>query len=62
MYSDLKTKCEEFKAEITAVLPELTENGCIKDVKAGSLLQAIHRAANGVNSIINTIDAYYSED
>lgn len=62
MYNELKTKCEEFKADILAVLPELVEHGCIKDHKAGSLHQAINRAANGVNSIINTIDAYYSED
>lgn len=62
MYDELKTKCEAFKDEISAVLPELTENGCIKDVKAGALIQAINRAANGVNSIISTIDAYYSED
>lgn len=61
MYDELKTKCETFRAEIMAVLPELTENGCIKDVKAGALLQAINRAGNGVNSIINTIEAYYAE-
>lgn len=62
MYDELKEKCETFKAEINAVLPELTENGCIKDYQASALLQAIHRAANGVDSIINTINAYYSED
>lgn len=62
MYNELKTKCEEFKAEIMAVHPELVENGCIKDHKSGALLQAINRAANGIDSIINTINAYYSED
>lgn len=62
MYEELKTKCEAFKAELDAVSPELTtDDGRIKDIKAGSLLQAINRAANGINSIINTIDAYYSE-
>lgn len=61
MYDELRNKCDAFNAEIMAVLPELTENGCIKDYQAGALLQAIHRAANGVNSIINTIDAYYAE-
>ena len=62
MYNELKTKCEEFKAEILAVLPELTENNCIKDHRSGSLLQAINRAANGIDSIIDTINAYYSEE
>ena len=57
MYNELKAKCEAFNAEIKAVLPELTENGCIKDPKSGTLLQAINRAANGVNGIISTIDA-----
>lgn len=61
MYDELKTKCETFRAEIMAVLPELTENGCIKDHKSGALLQAINRAGNGVNSIISTIEAYYAE-
>lgn len=62
MYNELKEKCEAFNAEISAILPELTENGCIKDVKAGAMLQAIHRAANSVDSIIKTINAYYSEN
>ena len=61
MYDELKTKCETFKAEILAVLPELTENGCLKDYQAGALFQAINSAANGVDSIINTINAYYSD-
>lgn len=62
MYDELKTKCEAFKEEIMAVLPELTEGSCIKDHKSGALLQAIHQAANGVNNIVNAINAYYSED
>ena len=59
MYDDLKTKAEAFRAELDAVLPELKENGCIKDYKSGELLKAIHRANNGVNGVINTITAYY---
>lgn len=63
MYDELKEKCETFRAEINAVLPELTvpDHG-IKDYRSGALLQAINRAANDVDSIINTINAYYSED
>lgn len=62
MYDELKAKCETFKAELEAVLPELTENGCIKDHKSGALFQSINRAIGGVDSIINTINAYYSDN
>ena len=55
MYDELKTKCEAFKTELESVAAECEEGGRIKDVRAGSLYDAIQRAANGINSIINTI-------
>ena len=62
MYNDLKKKCETFKEEILKVLPELTEGGCIKDVRSGKLLQFINSAAREADHIIKTIEAYYSEE
>ena len=58
MYDELKAKCEAFKKEIMAVLPDLDVN----DVKAGSLHKAINSAANGINGIVDTINAYYSKN
>ena len=62
MYDEFKTKCETFKAELEAVAAECVEGSCLKDHRSGSLYQAIQRTANGINSIVNTINAYYSED
>lgn len=58
MYDELKTKCEAFKEEIMAVLPDLDPN----DVRDNSLYKTIHRTANGIDSIVNTINAYYSKN
>ena len=62
MYDELKAKCETFKAEILAVLPELADGSRLKDYQSGVLHHAINRAANEINTIISTIDSYYSED
>lgn len=62
MYSDLKTKCEEMINELLAIKPDLLDGGCIKDVKAGNLLQFINSASRELQHVINTINAYYSED
>jgi hypothetical protein len=61
MYEELKAKCETFKADILEVLPDLTEGGCLKDIKAEAMYNAIHAAGNGVDRILNTIEAYYKE-
>ena len=62
MYSDLKTKCEEMINELLAIKPDLVDGGCIKDFKAGQLLQFINSASRELNHVINMINAYYSED
>lgn len=62
MYSELKTKCEEMINELMAIKPDLMDGGCIKDVKAGSMLQYINSASRELNHVISTIGAYYSED
>lgn len=56
---ELKKTCEAFRAELNAVLPELEENGVIRDYRSGELLKTLHRTINDVNSVINTITAYY---
>lgn len=62
MYSELKTKCEEMINELMAIKPDLVDGGCIKDVKAGHMLQFINSASRELHHVINTINAYYSED
>lgn len=62
MYNELKTKCEKTITDLMEVASELTEDRQGGDVKAGALYQTIQHAANGLNRVISTIDAYYSEE
>lgn len=62
MYNEFKTKCEQFRSELMAMLPNVTDNGRIDTPGAGNLHYAINRTANDINSIIDAINVYYSED
>lgn len=62
MYSELKTKCEEMINELLAIKPDFLDGGCVKDFKAGQMIQFINSASRELNHVINTINAFYSED
>lgn len=62
MYNELNKKCEKMIAEFNAIRPDLLDGPKVKGVREGVLLDDINAATNALSRVMNTIEAFYSED